>query len=595
MQTATTATAKKPRTQGLDEFLHHSTRSGGGAYLSGWKEEGRIKVYLHTEIWSAPCWNHGVPHVIEYEDRETKDKVLALRTQRWVCHETEEILKRQYFRDRKVGMLGEREAPPVLCPCCFLGEAVIAGIRSGSIVWTEPLFKWEADGEEMVLTAGGLAGLYGKKDLSREQLRELRVAGIRRDEAWKENVSPRLQYLFCVVDAANPADGVQKAFESKGLGDKLKKAVRDEIRRKGGGEKGNPVINPFPFEWTYDDAGQFDDKYAVLAMTEEVPTAEILGLIRGPAPDVDRDLEPGNCYWLRNELEAHYIGPADALDFEGIFAGATKAGLMTPPPESKADADAESDEDVEEHGASATAVAAARSTGGGRTPEVRGAPAARPAVRAATKPPTIEIDAGHVAWKTAGWKAPTAVAFADVYLTAPDSATDAQVEAVRKACQAGGAALVAERVLCEHCDQGMTSVDPTCPHCGAAYDDDGQLLSRPCQVEGCGGQVLLEGDGPAFICGKCGATHEMGAEGTWAAHAPAATPEEEAPPPRRRRSAAAEAPPAPAPAATTKAAAPESDARPRGVPFDQPKTAPAGKAAPTTKAAPARAAGSARR
>jgi hypothetical protein len=63
---------------------------------------------------------------------------------------------------------------------------------------------------------------------------------------------------------------------------------------------------------------------------------------------------------------------------------------------------------------------------------------------------------------------------------------------------------------------------------------------------GCGAQVKLDGEGPRWICGKCGTIHEMRDAGTpdeaWAAVVPPPAPAADEPVMRRRPRAGAAAP-----------------------------------------------------
>jgi hypothetical protein len=546
------AQPKRYVTQNVDDFLNHRTRAGGGAYLSSWKKDGSgsIDVWLHCELFSAPCWNHPVPHLVELE--RDGEKELVPIAQRWVCHESEELLKRQFFYEKGGERDGEREMPPVLCPMDMVIEEVRRLYRSGKIGWTDPVFEWRGTRESLVVLAGGIDGSFGSKDLSREQLRALRVADVKRngpDGAYKQNLRAKLNYLFCLVDANDVEAGLQKAFEAKALGEKLKKAIRDEIKRARSrqdpeGRQGNPTVNPYPIEWTYDDSKDFDEKYDVLCKTREQPTERILQLIRGPAPNVDHDLEPGNCFSLRVELEEHCVLKKGLLDFDRCFEAAAKAGLMVPPEESRSDRE-EEPWDEERKGGDR-----------GRPHEVRGAEPSAPVNP--DRAPSVTIAASSPAWTDPKWRPGSNVRGADVVLDVPDGVSDATFDAVRKACREAGAASVAEAVMCNHCRETMTTLDPDCPSCGARYDDEGKLLSRPCLAEGCGSQVALEGDGPRYICGKCATMHEGADAAEWKAipreQPPAAEKED---PPRRSRSRG-------------EVRAEAEDSRKRGVPFDQP-------------------------
>lgn len=516
---------------GLDSFLNHSNRGGGGAYLSSWKKDGRILVWLHSKEWSAPCWNHPLPRLVEpSKDKDADAADLRVSTSRWVCHESEATLKRQYFREKS----GAREFPPELCPFCLVIECVHSLVKRGKLGWLDPVFEWLGDGpdDSLVITAGGMYNAFRAKDIGKEQLREMKRAGIRMDEAWKQDLRARLQYLFLVVDDADVEAGVQKTFETVGLANHLKKAIRDEMRRNE--TRGNPSLRPYPFEWTYDEAEQFDKRYDVLAMTDREMTDAIRRLIVDEeAPDVSRDLEPGNCYQLRVELETH-LAKGVSLPFDEIFEAARKAGLMEPPKETK------EAEDLDDEDGSAEQ----RRVAGGRAYEVKGQ---------AAEPEEFVVEPGNAVWKE-GWKrAPVRIpAKAEVHLDPPDSASDERVEEVRAAVAKLGY-VVGMFVECDHCAGRMLTLDVDCPGCGSTYDDDGKLVTRPCLADGCGGQVALagaeaatEGGLPRAVCGKCGSIHEIdaskpGDEGWRRIELTPARPAEPAAPRRSRRAAAAAA------------------------------------------------------
>ena len=58
-------------------------------------------------------------------------------------------------------------------------------------------------------------------------------------------------------------------FQGKIVGDKLKRAIRKELDRdRKDRDRGNPIKNPYPFRFLYDDSEQFDDKYDVDVLAE---------------------------------------------------------------------------------------------------------------------------------------------------------------------------------------------------------------------------------------------------------------------------------------------------------------------------------------
>lgn len=318
---------------GLDEFLKHSNRSNKSSYLK-WRDKGIAKVWIHPQTWSrAPrdeegrpkvgLWNHRWFKVIEVEnDGEKEQKVVPSR---FVSHEPEKVLKKQYFRDDD----GEREHPPVLCPMSFLTDWLYRAIEAGEIDWTTPIFRFEGDDpdEAVVLHAGGIVGMFNARDLSKEQKQQLKKAGISPRESWKENLMARCQYLFLVVDDEEPDAGILKATEADAIGKGMRKAMKEEIIRKGR-EKGNPMVRPYPFQWTYDEDKQPNEKYSVIALEDE-PRQEIRALLKEEAPDISEDYEPGDCALLRAEMEAH-VCEGVTIPFDEIFAAAKKAGLMKP-------------------------------------------------------------------------------------------------------------------------------------------------------------------------------------------------------------------------------------------------------------------------
>jgi hypothetical protein len=492
------------RALSLDQWMDYSPRSGGGAYLKSWKDDGELLAWLHPEAGVVPFFNHPVPRVHEIE--KDGEKELKIWSDRWGCHENEEVLKRQNFR-RKDGI---REMPPVFCPGCLLIEWVYQKILEGRVNWLQPLFRWDAGGEELVVVAGGMYNAFRSKDITRQQKAEMRRANIRGDEAWKQDMRARLQYLFHVVDDAHPDRGVQKAFEGQGLGSKIQKAIRDEMTRSGR-EAGNPSTNPYPFRWEYDSSKDFDEKYNVIAMSNRKPSPEIERLLKSQVQPFDLDVAPGDCWALRANLEEHAVGEVE-IPWDRIFAGAEKRGLMKPAQESKADRGGDAtDFDPKEVEA-----------------QQKGEPA--------RKQETVEVGEDHPVWSDETWKPAGPLKGSLVLLCMPDHLSSDDFDEVRELFEKAGAT-VGEIVACEHCGERMTTLDDVCPSCGATYSAEGKLTGRPCVREGCGGVVALGKEGERAICGKCATIHEM-ADGKWMAIVPVPPAEkkpDDAPPPRRRR------------------------------------------------------------
>ena len=302
----------------IDNFLTHRT-SDRGAYLNKWKKDGRVNVWLHTECLPIAVWRHtGVPKVVVLEDKQTGEATRRVWIGNWVCHEDEGVLKKQY----KVGADGAREAPPQYCGICRLVDHVRRSVLSGRIDWLEPLFRFEADDpkETVVLFAGPMYMTRKAFDqFDSEEKQRARDAGLNIKESWKQGCNAGMQYLFRVVDDQHPESGVQIAFETQLLGDKVKDVISDR-RESRGVEEGDPLRNPYCIQWQYRE-NEVDPKrkYHALAVDKQRLSPAIEALIYGPAPDVSRDVRPYNMVEMRAFLEQHALVK---LPWDDIFGRA---------------------------------------------------------------------------------------------------------------------------------------------------------------------------------------------------------------------------------------------------------------------------------
>ena len=294
----------------VDEFLDHTTGGGGqrSNFLGNWRKEAphKIVVALHTQVGLLARWSHNWPRIVVRTDRDTNAQRREVWGGQWVCHERELNLTKQRVRDEN----DVREYPPEVCPLCTMIEVVRAAVSRGELSWTEPVFRFQGDDaeHEVVLTAGGLYNAFSRRDLSQEEKVELRKAGIRVSEAWRENTIARCQYTFAVVDIEHPENGVQITDEAEALGKAMQKAIRDEIDRNGGGEvgkqKGNPLRNPYPFLWEYKEEEEFANKYRAVAMSASaLPEAVRELIVDTDPPDLTQHMKPGNVAQLRADME----------------------------------------------------------------------------------------------------------------------------------------------------------------------------------------------------------------------------------------------------------------------------------------------------
>lgn len=311
---------------GLDDFLGHSNRAGGSAsFLGNWKKNNppEVRIVLHTQAPIISVWQHPWPKIVtrERDGREVRE-VWSGNFNSW---EVEDVLQRQYLRDRDSG---ERQYPPTVCPMSILLEEIERMMREGELDWDQELFRFEGDDSSKgkVLFAACMTNKIKKvwEGLTDNEKRDARKRGIPGPaDAWMTSMMAKCQYVFTVVDFDNPKDGIQIAKETTLVGDKTKKAIRDR-RTSEGEDEGNPLINPYVIQWEYDkDAKKFDEKYEAIIIAKLAIPDDVMELIREKeAPELDRFVAPGDVEALRASMEDSYSGPPDLFDWDFIFAKA---------------------------------------------------------------------------------------------------------------------------------------------------------------------------------------------------------------------------------------------------------------------------------
>lgn len=503
---------------GLDDFLGSSSKTprSGGSFLGNWKknkdeDHGEIMIWFPRTFMPRSIWAHPIFNVIE-----TQESKLKVVPRLWGCHEAgiERMIKGEKVSSAHLQKWrndnGQAEHTPDICPECILTDVVARLVDEGKIGFTDVVFEWVGDESTTQILAGGIYGHFRKKKgLTREQQVAMRKAGIRQDEAFKHDLRTNMKFFCVIADDANPDKGLLTAVESEGFGAKIKAAILAERKKVAAQnrftddmdprmlksplrDQWDPSINPYPFIWSYDNTQDAQNKASVIAMRGTEMTDAIRELVMGDElPDVlsiEPALEPGNCYELRAELEAHC--KVD-LPWDEIFGPAEKAGLMKPPSESK--------EEVREEKPA------------GRTPEITTKQDV-PATGA------ITIGPDHQTWKNKAYKPGPEFKGREVLVLPPNDASDADVSRVIALFKSVATA-VGEHVLCEHCNGEMTTFDPSCPHCGAEYTDDGKLATRPCVNPLCAEQVdlveQLDKESGNHICAKCGTIQRVDESGAW--------------------------------------------------------------------------------
>jgi hypothetical protein len=278
-----------------------------------------IDTWLHTKSGIVALWRHGWPRVVEIERDGVKN------TEVWSgnfnCWEPEDVLRRQHKRNED----GSRIIPPKVCPMCILIEHIRDEVRAGRIGWLDPVFAFKGEDEKtsITLTAAGMYNGFGG-ELSRQDVADMRRAGIQRTEAWKQNTMPKCSYVFSVLDNGAPEAGVMPAIETTALGDAVKRVIRDMIESLGETE-GHPLRTPYAIRWMYQpEEAEFNKKYRALAMPRLAYTDEIRALIEeSPAPDISNLIGRGDIATLRASMEEHAL---IKLPFDRIFAAAEAEG-----------------------------------------------------------------------------------------------------------------------------------------------------------------------------------------------------------------------------------------------------------------------------
>ena len=430
----------------LEEFLGYETNSsgGGGKFLTKWKKRQppELRMWLHTRTPFVTLWQHNIPQMRTFEDRDTGETVRKIWGGKFVCLENEAaVLQHQNKRSN-----GVREVPPQICPLCKMLEWTRGELAAGRIKKAQPLFKFEvpllpgeeaedrADDQLRVISAGPFTDTL--KDLSQQDKIDLRRANISLKDAWAENARAKCNFVFRCVDHDNLEDGVQILIETSLVGEKVQQVIRDQMKRQGRAE-GNPLLNPYAFQVEHKPKEtQFQNKYHVLDLSPKAypMTEEIRALIVDTdPPDITRMREPGNVRQLRAQLEQYALIP---FPWDELFG---------PAEATQANPGGEAEDDSFDYGANAEPEPAATAPA-----EVQGKAAPAPKVSA---------------------PAPIVTAASPVTASAATPAPTAAGTRRRKAEPAPPAPPPTEPMQdpCDDCGHAMKASETKCPGCGAEY------------------------------------------------------------------------------------------------------------------------------
>jgi hypothetical protein len=310
--------------QTVDDFLNHKGNEPFGLKnLKGWaKSPGYLHAWLHTRQVPVAVWLHRIPEKVIRKDKDNRERELVnVWGRQHVCWEDETILKKQRMR-----VEGRREFPPQRCGVCRLIEKVRELMLSHDLADTDVLFKFEGSDkpeENTIIHAGGLANVW-KRDMKEEDKERLKKHGIymgnsgNKMGAWSENMQPKLNYVFALVNHDSVQDGLQVATQTEVLGKKVQNLIKDEILSKD--DLGNPFLHPYCIRFQHKpEEKAFDDKYHVLRMDKNKLTPEIEKIIRSDKPDIRRFTKRYNQRQMRATLEAHATELGKRLPWDEIF------------------------------------------------------------------------------------------------------------------------------------------------------------------------------------------------------------------------------------------------------------------------------------
>lgn len=285
----------------IDGFTRHRTSSRSSDLIiknSDWKKAG-LKLWLHTKAPIPSVWHHQFFKLIE--TRGDKEKLPIFF--KWNCWESEKVNVDRFKRRRD----GSRMVPPKECPFCLLIEEVRLAVASRGLLWIDEVLNFEGDNraKTKIIRAGDFWGAFGSHDLDDDEIADLRRAGVDRKEAWKTSLTAKCEYIFLGADADNLADGCRIIVPPGVMGEAMQDAILREQKRLGK-DRGNPRLNPYLFEWSYDERAK-KDAYRVDVLGT-APSDEVLKVIRDTdPPDISDLIGWGDADELRALLEAHSV------------------------------------------------------------------------------------------------------------------------------------------------------------------------------------------------------------------------------------------------------------------------------------------------
>ncbi len=318
----------------IDDFMNHKTSEfSGGKFLKSWKKNGKkeenvqnpgvyIDTWMHMSCPPRPIWFHGFTKIEPKEDKDTREVIKWLWSDRFNCHETDDVLKSEYQHDDK----GLRKKPPVSCGFCKLVDWVRLEVAASRINWLDPIFEFTGaeknhrdevvEGKIVYHAAGLYGGLRSDDD---DEKAEMKKAGISPKTSWREKAMSGCNYIFRIVQHDLPGDGIVIATEAALLGEKVRSVLADRIQ-KYGRDDGNPLKKPVAIRWVYrENEKEFQKKYHAIDLPNLALPDNIRDLIKdAPPPSIDHMVEKGNQETLRAVMERYCV--RKGIPWDDFFA-----------------------------------------------------------------------------------------------------------------------------------------------------------------------------------------------------------------------------------------------------------------------------------
>jgi hypothetical protein len=286
---------------GFDFVVKRGSRRA--SFFRSWKTQGYANVWLHPKTKPQVLWAHMFPRVIKKVDESKGINSKNIYSMRWNCAENS--------HDLMHGM------SPKVCPICRYAEYIRDQVVRGQLNWLEPVIRVPGENTVFEIAAGGVYGEFNSRNLTDAQKTEMRRARISQQDAWRQNVQVKMNYMFYLVDNDAVYSGLQIATESSLIGECVQKAMND-WEDQFGSEKGDITRYPQCMRWEVDkDASSVFQRYSAKIMPKIEYTPEIQELLASEPIDLGMFAKPADPMEFRMMLEQYSL---IELPYDELFA-----------------------------------------------------------------------------------------------------------------------------------------------------------------------------------------------------------------------------------------------------------------------------------